>query len=73
VIVAEPEPKYALEAFRIQAVDFVSKPASREDLWGATVRDGMRFRWLDHWFPRWCPREGHEGCRIRGLGQRPSK
>jgi CheY-like chemotaxis protein len=42
VIVAKPEPQYALTAFRIQAVDFVSKPASREDLLKATVKVGMR-------------------------------
>jgi two-component system LytT family response regulator len=51
VIVAKPEPQYALTAFQIQAVDFVSKPASREDLLKATVKVGMRLRRLDEWLP----------------------
>ena len=51
VIVAKPEPQYALTAFRIQAVDFVSKPASREDLLKATVKVGMRLGRLDDWLP----------------------
>ena len=51
VIVAKPEPQYALTAFRIQAVDFVSKPASRKDLLKATVKVGMRLGRLDDWLP----------------------
>ena len=51
VIVAKPEPKYALKAFRVQAVDFVSKPASREDLMMATVKAGIELGRIDRWLP----------------------
>jgi two-component system LytT family response regulator len=51
VIVTKPEPKYALKAFRVQAVDFVSKPASREDLLKATVKAGIELGRVEHWVP----------------------
>jgi hypothetical protein len=35
----------------LQAVDFVSKPASREDLMTATVKAGIELGWIDRWLP----------------------
>ncbi len=51
MIVAKPEPKYALKAFRVEAVDFVSKPASGEDVLKATVKAGIEIGRIDRWLP----------------------
>ena len=52
VIVAKPETEYLLKAFRVGAVDFVSKPVSREDLIRATVKAGIELGRVEHWVPR---------------------